>query len=576
MRRVRSSFCLGILILVVLTVESRAAGKPNIVLITVDSMRADRMGFLGARSRLTSALDELARQSIVFERAYAQAPDTIASTATILTGSYPQTHRANIFGTPLSATLIYLPASLHAAGYHTAAFVGSILLDPREGPFQGYDRGFDRYDSTFHQPQRGESRYRSVELHSDQVLTRATQWFIAHKEGRFFLWISLHDLETSSRSSYDHTLATTDAGLGKLFGSLRAQSLYDNTLIVIASDHGESLGAHGEETHGVFLYDETIHVPLLVKLPQGRMAAARVKNRVRLLDVAPTVLEVAGVAVPSQTQGQSLVRIANGSPQVDLPAYARSELPQLGFGCGALESWRAGKYLYVRAPTAELYDLSKDPRAIHDLAQSSKATLETMASQLQALDRRLANVPDESPAAGLTSSEMQKLASLGYVGLQAQGNGVKADTSGVDPKEIIVVVNKTLAALADVDDGKPEKAIPVLRQFLASRPKIYLAQYAIGLALAQQQQYAEAITHLHKAIELQPDSPWAQLAMGLSLMKTGDFKTAAVHLEVATGHLPYSLQLHSSLAEAYAHLGRNEDAVRERAKAAKLKDRESD
>ena len=163
-------------------------------------------------------------------------------------------------------------------------------------------------------------------------------------------------------------MAAADAAVGKLVAALRASKLYDDALIVIASDHGESLGAHGEETHGVFLYDETIHVPLLVKLPQTLNAAKRVAARASLVDIAPTVLEIAGVAIPSQMQGQSLLRIAKSN--ADQPVYSASDFPQRAFGWSALESWRAGKYLYVRAPKPELYDLSADPGATHNLAQS--------------------------------------------------------------------------------------------------------------------------------------------------------------------------------------------------------------
>ena len=266
-------------------------------------------------------------------------------------------------------------------------------------------------------------------------------------------------------------------------------------------------------------------------------------------------------------QGQSLIRIAQASSQNDQPSYSRSELPRQGFGCSVLESWRAGKYLYIRAPRPELYDLSVDSNATHNLAQSSKATLETMASQLQAFDSRLGNEPGKPIDSGLTPSEMQKLASLGYVGLQKGGTGVNAATEGTDPKEIIAAINKTLAAGLELDDGKPEKAIPLLRQVLAVQAAIYLAQYEMGLALVQQGQYAEAIRYLHKAIELQPDSAWAHYAMGLSLMKTGDFNASAIHLEIASGRLPGFSALHSTLAEVHDHLGRNQDGTRERARA---------
>ena len=565
-------FLLGILTLVVFPVDSPASAKPNIVLITLDSTRADRMGFMGAHSGLTPDLDGIAHQGMVFAQAYAQAPATVASDATVLTGAYPQTQRASEFAVPLATTLPYLPDLLHSSGYRTAAFVGSILLDPRNGPFQGYDRGFDVYDAGFHQAQRGENRFQSVERHGDQVVARAMNWLAANKQRPFFLWVHLQDAHAPYATSYDRAVAATDAAVRKLVSFLRSQSLYDDALIVIASSQGESLGAHGEETHGIFLYDETIHVPLVLKLPKNQMAGKQIRNRARLLDIAPTVLTVAGLPTPAQMQGQSLMRIALASSQNDEPAYSRSDLPQQGFGCSLLESWRAGKYLYIRAPKPELYDLSVDSNATHNLAQSSKATIETMASQLQALDSRLGNEPGKTAGAELTSSEMQKLASLGYVGLQKGGAGVNAATGGTDPKDAIAAINKTLTAMLELDDGKPEKAIPPLRQVLAAQPSTYLAQFGMGSAMVQQGQYAEAIGYLHKAIELQPDSAFAHYMMGLSLMKTGDFKASAIHLEIASGRLPAFSAAHSLLADVYEHLGRSQDGARERARAVQTKD----
>jgi arylsulfatase A-like enzyme len=573
MRRSSWWFVLGILILATFPVDSRAAGpdahKPNIVLITLDSTRVDRMGFLGARGGLTPNLDAIARQGIVFTQSYAQAPLTVESHATILTGVYPQIHRASEFAVPLSTSLPYLPDLLHGGGYSTAAFVGSILLDPANGPFQKYDRGFDVYAAAFHQPQRGESRYQSVARRADQVVAQAKKWIAGNKQRPFFLWVHLHD-PGAPGGSYDRAVAATDAAAGKLIDFLRAQSLYDDAVIVVASSHGESLGAHGEDTHGIFLYDETVHVPLLLKLPKAQMAGKQVRNRARLLDVAPTVLEAAGIPVPTQMQGQSLLRIAQASSQADQPAYARSDFAHQGFQSAVLESWRAGKYLYIRAPKPELYDVSADPGATRNLAQSSKATLDTLASQLQTLDSRLASEPGKESANGLTSSEMQKLASLGYVGLQKTGAGVTVATEGSDPKDVIAAANKTLDALQDLDDGKPEKVIPVLQQILAAQPNLYLAQFAMGTAQFQLQHYSLAIEHLHKAIELQPDSAFAHYAMGLCLTKTGDFKTSAVHLEIAAQRLPQFSSLHSALAETYEHLGRTQDAARERAAAAKV------
>ncbi len=523
------------------------------------------MGFLGAKTSVTPNLDGLARQSMVFERAYSQAPLTVVSHATILSGTYPQTHRVSEFGARPVPTLPFIPDLLQARGYRTAAFVGSVALDPKNGLAPGFDRGFTLYDAGFHPPERGPGKNSSVDRPAAQVVARANAWLARNPKGPFFLWVHLDAIQ--SAISYNAAVAAADQAVGKLVAALRAGELYDDALIVIASDHGESLGAHGEEAHGVFLYDETIHIPLLLKLPQNQRAGRRVTARARLVDVAPTILEIAGVPIPSQMQGQSLLRIAKAS--ADQPVYSISNFPQQAFGWSALESWRAGKYLYIRAPKPELYELSSDPAATRNLAQTSKATLETIAGQLDAFDRRFSDPANAFGGADLTSSEMQKLASLGYVGLQKSTAPVSAP-SGIDPKDGIATANKILSALALLKEGRPEKAVAVVQPVLAAGPKMYLAQFVMGAALAQLQQYPQAIEHLRHAIELQPDSTWAHYEMGSALLKTGDSKTAIVHLEIASSRLPDFAEAHSRLAEAYEHLGRAEDAKRERSKSTAL------
>ncbi len=345
-----------VLFLFLALIPAYAATKPNIVLITLDSARADRMGFLGGHAK-TPALDALAKDSLVFERAYSQAPLTVVSHATLLTGTYPQTHQVTEFGAPLAASLPYLPDLLRAQGYRAAAFVGSIDLDPKNGLAPGFERGFALYDAGFHHPQPGITAAPITTRRADQVIARATAWLSKPGQTPVLLWVHLIDPAITS-SSYDSAIAATDAAVAKLIVALKAQKLYDDALIVVAADHGQSLGAHGEDAHGVFLYDETVHVPLVMKLPRAQMVK-RVNSRVGLVDVAPTMLEVAGVPVPSQMQGQSLLRIAKAASAPDQPVYSRSDFPQRGFGWSSLESWRAGKYLYIRAPKPELYDLSE-------------------------------------------------------------------------------------------------------------------------------------------------------------------------------------------------------------------------
>ena len=556
-----------VILIAVPATPARAASKPNVVLITLDSTRADRMGFLGAKkTKITPNLDGLARQSMVFEQAYSQAPLTVVSHATILSGTYPQTHRVTEFGARLAPTLPFVPDLLQARGYHTAAFVGSFALDPKNGLAPGFDRGFTMYDAGFRPRPRGPGKNNSVDRPAAQEVARASAWLARNSKQPFFLWVHLNGSQDASEASYNAAVTAEDAAAGKLITALQTAKLFDDALIVIASDHGQSLDAHGEETHGVFLYDETIHVPLLLKFPQNQNAGKRVTARARLVDVAPTTLEIAGVPIPSQMQGQSLLRIARGN--ADQPVYSISNFPQQAFGWSAVESWRAGKYLYIKAPKPELYDLSADPGATHNLAQTSKATLETIAAQLDAFDRRFNDSGTAPGGSELTSSEIQKLASLGYVGLQKSTAAMSAAATGIDPKDGIATANKILSALALLNEGKPEKAVAILRPLLADGAKMYLAQFVMGAALARQQQYPQAIEYLRHAIELQPDSTWAHYQMGYSLLKSGDYKTAVVHLEIASSRLPDFVEAHSLLAEAYAHLGRAEDAKRERSRSA--------
>jgi arylsulfatase A-like enzyme/Flp pilus assembly protein TadD len=551
-----------------------AASKPNLVLISLDSTRADHMGFLGGKGALTPNLDRLAGESIVFEHAYAQAPASVVSHATILSGAYPQSTGMSEIGGTLPTSLLYLPDLLKAQAYRTAAFVGSIDLDPWNGPAQGFDRGFQTYDAGFRPAIPGDGRPAVTERRGDQVVARAVAWLDhnAQGQGQFFLWVHINDARAPG-TSYNSAITAADSAVGKLISALQQRKVYGDTAVIVVADHGESLGAHGEEANGIFLYDETIHVPLLIKLPQSQPAAkaasTRVAAKVRLVDIAPTLLEIAAIPVPSQMPGQSLLRIANSMSGGggDQPVYSRADLPQRGFGWSQLESWRAGKYFYIRAPKPELYDLTADPAAAHNLAQSSKATLDTMAAQLDNFDRRFTGEAGKS-SAELSSSEMQKLASLGYIGLQKSSGSIAA-VSGTDPKDKIATANKVIEAATARDQSKPDRAIAELDPVVSADPSLYLAQYTLGAALARKGQYSEAAKHLHKAIELQPDSAWAHYEIGAVLLKTGDFKTAIVHLEIAAGRLPAFAATHLALADAYERAGRTDDAKRERAQAAK-------
>src|SRR3954463_1737478 len=300
-----------------------AQARVSVLLITLDTTRADRMGFLGSTRGLTPNLDALSKQSVVFTRAYSQAPLTTASHASILTGTYPQFHGVNDFGVPLPADLPSLPDVLHQHGYRTAAFVGSVILDPKSGFAPGFDRGVDVYDAGYRIRRGTEDRYTTMERRAFDVVARANAWLSSAQKRSprqpFFLWVHLYDphdpyeppapyAKRYAAQPYDGELAYTDAAVGRLLAALKARALFEDALIAVMADHGEALGDHGEKTHGIFLYDETIHVPLLVKFPvsKARPSGSRIEERARLVDVMPTILKAAGIAIPKTVQGRAL------------------------------------------------------------------------------------------------------------------------------------------------------------------------------------------------------------------------------------------------------------------------------
>ncbi len=582
-----AKWVIGIISVAVLTLPLHAAaGVPNIILITLDTQRADRMGFLGSKRGLTPNLDALARQGIVFTRAYSQVPLTTASHATILTGTYPQFHGVNEFGKPLPADVPYLPEILHQRGYRTAAFVGSVVLDPAARTAPGFDRGFDTYDANFRTPTPGEDRFITVERRASEVIDHALAWLKKRPAGPFFVFINLYDAhdpydppapysERFSESPYDGEIAYVDSCVGKFLSALHAQSLDRNTAFAIMADHGESLGAHGEQTHGIFLYNETIHVPLFFRLPDDHFAGKRVETRVGLVDVAPTLLEIAGFAVPGAVQGESLLRSVERSspaPSVERHIYSESDYSSQAFGWSALRSLRSGKYLFIDAPRRELYDEVADPECLHNLADSSPAVSDTLAAQLTKFRQESASSNANSAKPELNTKEAEQLGSLGYV---TGGNSPGADvTKGerADPKDKIQIANLMHEALLDMEDARYQEAIPRLEQILAAQPQFTVAGTQMGIAFSRMKEFQKALPLLQAAITQESDESGSiHYELGVDLFATADLPGAAAAFAFAVAKAPQSPDSHYSLASVYAQLDRIPEAVTELQAALKLK-----
>jgi arylsulfatase A-like enzyme/thioredoxin-like negative regulator of GroEL len=571
----RSSFLLCVLLLGLrLPVRAEA---PNIVFITVDTTRADRMGFLGNTHGLTPNLDLVARQGVVFERAYSQAPLTPVSHATIFTGTYPQFHTVTDFGHSLPTLLPYVPEILQKSGYHTAAFIGSIILDPHASMAPGFDRGFGFFDAGFRvKANRDEDRYTTVERRGGEVVAHAIAWLNENRGSPFFIWIHLYDphapydppapYDKRFADPYDGEIAYADASLGKLFTYLRQRGVYDHTLIVMMSDHGESLGAHGESMHGIFLYDETIHVPLIFKLPGELLARRRVSARVRLVDVAPTLLSMLSLPLPPTFQGESLVPLMKGNQKGgqkeldDLPAYAETDYPHRAFGWSALRSMRTGKYLFVHAPKRELYDLSQDKDEIHNLASSSPAVAGTLQAQVDDFHQKTTSYREKSPPAPISSEQAENLSALGYVSSSAAGQS-QDPFQGADPKDKIGISNILQDGMIAIEDGRYEQAIPLLKHVLEDSPLVTAAQLQLGIALSKVSRYTEAIVALRKAVEQLPDSVQAQYELGLALYETGAWRDSVPYFEFVAKKRPQWPDAQYSLASVYARTQRVPEAV---------------
>jgi arylsulfatase A-like enzyme/Tfp pilus assembly protein PilF len=565
--------------------------SPNIILITLDTTRADRMDFLGSKRGLTPNLDVLARNSGVFTRAYSQAPLTPASHSTILTGTYPQYHQVLTFPIPLDKSLPYLPAILKDHGYSTAAFVGSIALDPQFG-VPGFERGFDVYDAGFRwNGYTPAARYQTVERRAVEVVDHALTWLSkqqssGHQPGPFFVWVHLFDPHDPydppqpyktryAKTLYDGEIAYTDSALGKFFRQLKALGVYDDAVITVVADHGEGLGAHNEDTHGVFLYDETIHVPMVIKLPHGAASGKRIEERVELADITPTLLGSAGIPLLKTMQGQSLLGFLEpGTPAGDAAAklwqnrgaYSQADYGHLAYSWSAIQSLRAGKYIFIQAPRRELYDDGVDPKALHNLASTSSAVADTLAAKAQAFQQATTNT-QKTAKTRMDDAKVEKLAVLGYMASRGDAPNASPGEQGADPKDKIQIAN-TVLRINDTLQNLPagtrcNQTMPMIRRALKSYPNIALLHFFMGGCYLEKDDYAGAIPQLREAVKLDPSFTHAEKNLGRALVSSEDFDGAIATYQHVVATEPNDLDSHTYLIALYHRANRYQDEIKE-------------
>ncbi|HZR23080.1 MAG TPA: sulfatase, partial [Vicinamibacterales bacterium] len=435
-----------------LQLSSASCRKCNVLLITIDTLRLDRVGAFGSTRNLTPTLDRLADEGLAITRAYASAPLTLPSHTSILTAVSPPVHGVRANGIArLGPKLPTLATVLKSAGYRTGAFVGAFVLDARFG----LTRGFDVYDDKYGEKHEGDLT-EGAERRAEDVIKPAAEYIhqpsaISHQP--WFVWVHLYDPHepysapqpwAAQHEPYDAEIAYTDAMVGKLLDDLKSSGRLDNTIVVVAADHGESLGEHSERTHGTFVYDATMRVPWIV-WTSNRSVRGRYDQLARLIDLAPTTLDLVGVEAPPEFEGRSLVRVTPDTAPTT--AYLEAMDANLTRNWAPLTALVSGTQKFIDLPRPELYDLTADPTETANLYARDPQrarTLESLLKDLRAsLDSRAAGA-EKTP---LAADARQRLQALGYTASTADPTQ-RVYTDADDPKTLITASNDLNAAVA--------------------------------------------------------------------------------------------------------------------------------
>ncbi len=408
--------------------------RPNLLLITIDTTRADHLGCYGYPRPTSPNLDALASEAVRFERCFAHVPITLPSHASILSGTYPSFHGVRDNGRfVVRDDLLTLAELLGGEGYATAAFVSAFVLDSRYGLDQGFEVYDDSYAAEWSEEQLRDARIYNqmvTDRSADQTTGRALAWLRESAAEPFFMWVHYYDPhqryapphpydQLFHDSPYDGEIAFMDDQIGELLAAFRRRGQWENTAVVVTADHGEGLGQHGETTHAALVYDSTLEVPLIIKPPASAGIAPGVEpGSTAHVDVMPTVLELLGVEAPRELHGRSLVgRMRGRSSPPPAPSYFECALPRFSFGWEPLFGVRAGGWKYIHAPRRELYHLAEDPDELYNLAAAKierRGDLEELLFSL--LERHAMPPGSDSQSAAMDAETRSKLMALGYVG----------------------------------------------------------------------------------------------------------------------------------------------------------------
>jgi arylsulfatase A-like enzyme/Flp pilus assembly protein TadD len=542
----------------------------NYVLITVDTLRADRIGCYGFPEIETPTMDMFARRGVKFGRCIAQTPLTLPSHTSLLSGTHPTFNGVRDNGGFLvPQDLVMLAELFKDSGYSTSAFVAAYVLDSKWGIDQGFDHYFDRFDL---------SKYKTVSLgnvqrRGDEVIDEALSWLEKNSQNSFFAWIHLYDPHTPYdppspfREKYPGRpylgeIAYTDAQLGRLWDYLEDKGLVEDTILIFASDHGESLGEHGEQTHGFFIYQEGIHVPLIFVTPVEKLKGLNRNNIVSLVDVMPTILEMAEIPIPGQVQGESLLPLfLNGEEKRGNFAYAETFYPRYHYGWSELTSIQEGRYKLIVAPELELYDLQKDPMERVNLASREPEITRRLMRIVEQFQAETSMGSFEVDYRNLDEEARQKLAALGYIGNFTDPEILKGKRLG-DPKEKIVVFNQLSAARELILDEEYEDAVAMIQSILEKEPSIVDAYFTLGNLFLRQHDFASALDTFKKVLEIKPGDVFIINSIANAHIGLGEIDEAERFLLSLIDTIPPDSQIYLFLGNIKNLKGEHEEAIR--------------
>lgn len=530
---------LGLLLLAGYAPALAAAQRPAVFLISIDTLRSDRLPAYGYRGVATPAIDAFARDAILFEHAFSHVPLTLPAHASLFTGRLPRAHgvRDNLGYRLDPAAPAPLAEILRDAGWATGGAVSSYVLRAETG----IARGFEFFDAAM-------DPGLSVDLGAAQrpgglSVDRALAWLAEPRERPPFFFLHLYEPHTPYeppspfreryRDPYDGEIAAADALVGRFLDALRERGLYDRSLIVLLSDHGEGLGDHGEDEHGLLLYREAIQVPLLVKLPGGRRAGERARDAAGLVDVLPTLLDALALPIPGGLDGRSLLG-RGGEPRT---VVAETFYPRIHFGWSHLASAIRLPYQVIEGPDPELYDLHADPAQTKNIRASERRALSELRSAARTGVGDFREPADEDPETA------KKLAALGYLGSR---NSAAGDGPLADPKAMLPVLRRFRLAESALSAGQPQEALPVLEQVVAESPGMTEGWLRLGQARGALGQTEGAIEAQRKALEASGGSAQVALALAQSLRLANRLEEARQHARLAQAGLP--AEAHSVLA----------------------------